>query len=424
MITWHYITSAAFKTAEDAVKTDDKLFFLSDTKQIYRGKENFTESVILYTELPATPAVGKLYIDSTTLEGKMYNGTAWTTVIQPVQAILTSTDTTKPVSGKAVADFVNQAIKDATGSDGLVASVALKSLTKAADSDLYETLTLGYTMADGTERTSTIELGYDLKLTPNTDEDGNVTTTKLNIVTDDGKTIGKGVDLDLERFVHSGKYDKETQTIILYFDADEKDKVEIPAKDLVDIYTGDATNSISVSVSEGNVITADAKKSAVDGNTLEIKPDGLYVPATNISGKMDKDANAEENNVAVFDANGNAVDGGIALDALATDAEVDGIKSALQTNIAKKMAKVAAAASGQIIVAAADGDASASGKKLGAGTFAATPDANTVATEAGVAAYSVAKTSVVTSIADTDASADKVASEKAVADSLTWKTTI
>lgn len=420
MITWHYITSAAFKAADDAVKTSDKLFFLSDTKQIYRGTENFTESVILYTELPATPAVGKLYIDSSTLEGKMYNGTTWTTVIQPVQASLTSTDTTRPVSGKAVADFVNQAIKDVTGSDGLVASVDFKSLTKANDSDLYETLTLGCTMADGTEKTTTIELGYDLKLTAN--EDG--TTTKLNIVTDDGKTIGAGVDLDLERFVHSGEYDSKTKKIILYFNDAKTDKVEIPASALVDIYTGGSTNSVSVSVSADNVITADAKKSAVVGNTLEIKPDGLYVPATDISGKMDKDTDATEGNVAVFDANGNAVDGAIALDALATDAEVDGIKSALQTNIDKKMAKVDPSASGQIIVAAADGDASASGKKLGAGTFAAAPDANTVATEAGVANYAVAKTSVVATIADTDASVNKVASEKAVADSLTWKTTI
>lgn len=420
MITWHYITSAAFKAADDAVKTSDKLFFLSDTKQIYRGTENFTESVILYTELPTTPAVGKLYIDSTTLEGKMYNGTTWTTVIEPVQSTLTSTDTKKPVSGKAVADFVNQAIKDVTGSDGLVKDVSFKSLAKASDDASYETLTLGYTMADGTEKTTTIELGYDLKLTAN--EDG--TTTKLNIVTDDGKTIGAGVDLDLERFVHSGEYDSKTKKIILYFNDAKTDKVEIPASALVDIYTGGSTNTVLVSVSEDNVITADAKKSAVVGNTLEIKPDGLYVPATDISGKMDKDTDATKDNVAVFDTSGNAVDGGIALEALATDAEVAAIKEGLETDISGKMDKVANTAKDQIIVAAADGNASASGKKLGAATFAAAPDGNTVATEAGVAAYSVAKTSVVTAIADTDASADKVASEKAVADSLTWKTTI
>lgn len=421
MITWHYITSAAFKAADEAVKTDDKLFFLSDTKQIYRGTQNFTESVILYTDLPETPATGKLYIDSATLEGKIYNGTAWTTVIEPVQATLTSTDTKKPVSGKAVADFVNQAIKDVTGSDGLVASVALKSLAKASDDASYETLTLGYTMADGTEKTSTIELGYDLKLTAN--EDG--TTTKLNLVTDDGKTIGTGVDLDLERFVHSGEYDSKSKKIILYFDDAKTDKVEIPASALVDIYTGDATSTATVSVSGGNVITANVKVSTAEGNQLTTDDNGLFVAATNISGKMDKDTDAVENNVAKFDANGNAVDGGIALDDLATDAEVEAIRTTLAGNIDKKMAKVAASASGQIIVAAADGDASASGKKIGAGTFAAAPNADTVATEAGVAAYAVAKTAVTTAIAgDETASADKVASEKAVADSLTWKTTI
>lgn len=413
MITWHYITSAAFKAADDAVKTSDKLFFLSDTKQIYRGTENFTESVILYTELPKTPAVGKLYIDSSTLEGKMYNGTDWTTVIQPVQASLTSTDTAKPVSGKAVADYVKTQIEAVTGSGEIVKAVTFDS----------ETLKLKVAMADGTSKDvdiSMASLAGDLVY--------NKTTGKLQVKNLLGTTIGDGVDLDLERFVKSASYDSTTHKITLVFN-DAKNPIEIDVKDLVDTYTaGEDTTTVHVDIT-GNAVTASVKVSATEGNLIETKEDGLFVGAPDVSAKANKVAKATVGHVATLTTDGDIADGAVALADLATTANVNTIKDTLQGNIDGKMAKVAAAAADQIIIAGADGDAAASGKKIGGEAFAATPDAVTVATEKGVASYvaekAVAKTAVTSTIAgDGTASADKVASEKAVADSLTWKTTI
>ena len=61
-------------------------------------------------------------------------------------------------------------------------------------------------------------------------------------------------------------------------------------------------------------------------NSIELKNDGLFV---DISGKQDKDTDATANNIAQFDAAGNAVDAGIAADDIllmsdiATDAEVN-----------------------------------------------------------------------------------------------------
>jgi len=114
----------------------------------------------------------------------------------------------------------------------------------------------------------------------------------------------------------------------------------------------------------------------------------------------------------------------------ATDNEVEQIRSALQTSIDGKMAKVATGNAGQILIAAADGGASLSGKAIGGATFGAAPNANTVATEAGVVAYTeayaVAKTNVVANgaMATTVAAAsdEKVVSEKATVAALTWKT--
>ena len=138
MITWHYITRAVYDAAEVSEKTSDKLYYLSDTHEIYRGTENFTEAVILYSTEPAVKAIGKLYINETTLEGRIWNGTTWKTVIQPVQAAIITGDTTKPVSSKAVEDYVGAEIAKVTGSDGLVSGVSYTAGTN----------TLTVTMAD------------------------------------------------------------------------------------------------------------------------------------------------------------------------------------------------------------------------------------------------------------------------------------
>lgn len=115
--------------------------------------------------------------------------------------------------------------------------------------------------------------------------------------------------------------------------AKEEDIIKIPVGDLIDTYTGGDTSSISVSVDNNNVITANVKLHEATNNALVLEDDGLYV---NISGKADKVGTGHENEVALYDAEGN-----------------------LTTN----------------------------GKKIGGATLAATVDANTVATEQAVKTY-------------------------------------
>ena len=238
MLTWHYVTSAEYKAADASVKTADKLYFLSDTKQIYRGTELFTEACSLYSVLPATPAVGRLYIDQNTLEGKIYNGSAWTTVIQPVQATLTASDTAKPVSGKAVADYVADEIAKVTGSGELV-----KSLSYAANTNKFTV-----TMAD--DSTSEIEMtgvAADLSY--------NKTTGLLQVKNAAGTVIGTGINLDLERFVSSATYDHATHKIKLVFN-DDKNPLEISTKVMCTIVNGEivyADQSFSLPASEKKV---------------------------------------------------------------------------------------------------------------------------------------------------------------------------
>ena len=393
MLSWHIITRAVYDAASTADKSAEKLFFLSDTHEIYRGTENFTESVILYTAEPTVKAVGKLYVDANTLEGKIWNGTAWTTVIQPVQASIVSGDTSKPVSSKAVEDYVQDQISAVTGSDGLVASVGY-----AAESN-----SITVAMADGSSDTIPMtnvaaDLVYD------------AASGLLQVKNAAGTTIGTGINLDLERFVKSATFNAETSTIILTFNDDE-DPIEIPVGDLVDTYTAKSSTTIQMTVT-GNEFTAEAIVSADAGNQLKKTDNGLYVAAVDISGKVDKVSSATAGAVATLTADGGITDSkvtvggatvsGASASVLATEAAVAAIRDALGNAINGKMTKVAAGNEGKVIIADANGDAALSSVSVGGATFAAAPNASTLATEAGASAY-----------------ADNV-----VAEALTWKTTI
>lgn len=393
MLSWHIVTRAVYDAASASDKSAEKLFFLSDTHEIYRGTENFTESVVVYTTEPTVKAVGKLYVDATTLEGKIWNGSAWTTVIQPVQAAIVAGDTSKPVSSKAVEDYVADQISAVTGSDGLVASVGYTASTNSID----------VTMADGTSDSIPMsnvaaDLVYD------------AATGKLQVKNAAGTTIGNGINLDLERFVKSATFEADTSTIVLTFNDDE-DPIEIPVGDLVDTYTAKSSTTIQMTVT-GNEFTAEAIVSSAAGNQLTKTDAGLYVAAVDISGKVDKVASATTGAVATLTAEGGIADSkvtiggatvsGTSASVLATEAAVAAIRDALSTSIDGKMSKVAAGNEGKVIIADANGDATLSSVSVGAATFAATPNASTLATEAGASAYA----------------------DAAVADALTWKTTV
>lgn len=424
MLTWHFVTRSQYDAAVQAGSvTDEMLCFLSDTGELYRGTKMFNESVVLYDELPVSGiAMGKLYINSATLEGRIWNGSAWVTVINPVAATVDAGNTTAPVTGSAVASYVSERIQEVTGSAAVVTSVAYTAATN----------TLVVTTGDG--ETSDLpmtnvaaELKYDK------------TTGKLELVNAAGTALGSAINLDLERFVSEATYDDEAKKIVLSFN-DESDALEIPIGDLVDTYTAEDSTTIKMTVT-GNKFTANAIVSEAEGNVLVATDNGLYVAATDISGKVDKVAGASAGDIATLTAEGGIADSGYTLgdaelgnDAkvLATEAAVNtyiaGVRTALEGSIATKMAKVDAAAAGQVIRASSTGDAEASGYTLGGETF--TGGANVLATEKGaqtyVQGYAVAKTDIVGSAefaAQADAASDaKVTSEKAVVDALTWKT--
>lgn len=302
MMSWHIVTSAEYKLG---TKVDDDLYFLSDTKEIYRGAVPFTESVVLYTTTLPTESIAKnrLYIDSASLAGYIHDGEKWTNVIKSVADSVTA-DGTNPVSGKAVAEYVTAAL------DGLSKSTVISSLSWDATEHI-----LTATKGDKTTQEITFTgLGCTLNYVKS--------TGVLQLLDASGNKLGDDINLDLEKFVKSGEYDPTTKSIILYFDDEKKESVTIPVGDLIDIYTGEDSTSASVTVSSDNKIKATVKISGVTGNKLVVKDDGLYVEDPDLSDLMDKVPEAVEDDIAIFGTNGQVVDSGKKFSDLATNATV------------------------------------------------------------------------------------------------------
>ena len=404
MLNWYYVTKAQYTAA--AAHSSDNLYFLSDTKEIYRGDDLFTQSVIMYTgDLPTTPAVGQLYINETTLEGKTYTGTAWKTVIKAVADTVTA-DGTNPVSGKAVAAYVTEALKTAAAE----AQAAFKEVS-------YSKTTNKLTFISNDGKTHEVEID-NLPVDLAFDKSGTDGTGLLQLKDKAGNVIGTGVNLDLERFVKSGEYSAETKKITLYFDDKKTEKVEIDATALVDIYTGKATTTATTAVSAGNEISVDVKISNKAGNILKSDANGLYVDAVDQSAKMDKDTDAVAENLAKFDADGNAVDAGLKAGGAAlaetTNATTLATEKAVETAVSAETTR-ATAAEGKLntAVEAAKKAADDAAKAVKAEETRATGVEGTLDT-----AVKAAKKA-----ADDEVIRAKKA-EQDLIDALTWKTTI
>lgn len=433
MLSWHIVTASTYYAA--GTYDDNKLYFLSDTGEIYKGALPFSEAIAFVddtasgatfdTELGkiTNPARRKLYVSKATLAAKTYDGTAWQWVIHPVVATLDDTNTTDPVSGKAVADYVADVIGD---SETFFHAVAYDSTSKV----------LSFTGGEDGKKQVTLN-GLACQITYDD------TTGKLAIKDKAGTELSS-INLDLERFVKSGTYNATTRKITLYFDDAKTDYVEIDVADLISIVSATDTDSVDLTATntqQGTVLKADVKLAAGVGHTDNliqvIAGEGLYVAPTDLSDYMKLVDNATNGDILTVNASGQAVDSGKKIGAgtisatpdantLATEAAVEAIRAALQTNIDGKIAKVAGATAGNLPTLTNDGQLSDSGKAIGGATLAATPDANTLATEAAVKKYAddLKTNSIVQDVAANASETTKVASVKAIADALSWQTTM
>ena len=372
LIKWAVAAKYADYAALEA-KDTNTLYFVEETGQVFRGEKNYSEAVVLYNTdgagSPARPtsgAVGKLYVDATTLAASAWDGAAYKDVVKPVDATVIESSA-NPVAGGAVKTYVDSAVAAAKSeiegvTDKLVKSVAYDAADKQLD------ITLNDDTVTNVDLTNlAVSMSY-------------ASETGVLSLKDKAGTDLSTVNLPLEQFVVSGTYESDTKEIVLTLNNDTE--VRIPAASLVDVYTGAATDNVTVSVSGTNVITATVKVDPEEGNLLTSSATGL---------KVAKDAT--------------------------------------------KMDKLTGATAGAVVVVAADGAAvQASAVSVGGAALEGTPTANKLATEKAVAdaiaaavadvdlSGYVAKTDISAAIPETGGVDTKVASEKAVMDALTWKT--
>lgn len=354
-------------------KDTNTLYFIEETGQVFRGSKNYSEAVVLYNTdgagnpaRPASGAVGKLYVDATTLAASAWDGAAYKDVVKPVDATVIESSV-NPVAGGAVKTYVDSAVAAAkseiTGvTDKLVKSVAYDATDKQLDITLNDN---SVTNVDLTNLAVSMEYASE---------------TGLLVLKDKAGTQLSQVNLPLEQFVVSGTYESDSKEIVLTLNNDTE--VRIPAASLVDVYTGGNTDNVKVSVSGANVITATVVVDPVEGNLLTSSATGLKVMAD--ATKMDKLEGATVGAVVVVAADGAAVEAStVTVGGAALEAEPTATKLATEKAVADAIA-----------TAVADVDLSG---------------------------Y-VAKTDISTAIPESAGADTKVASEKAVMDALTWKT--
>lgn len=245
-------TQAQYKAlvAAGSVTAND-LYFITDTKQIYVGEDLYTGQVQFVDAFPETPSQGIIYVNATTHETKVWNGTAWNVMVPPISADITTASDTDLVTAKAIKDYVSGIVNDA------VLDVE------------YDSTAQKFTVTYADTTTTDLELKNLL-----TGAAYNAETAEFTFTVANGDAVT--FNIPKENFLSTASFDEATHTLTLTL----VDGTEVPVdlKELVDTYTVKSTATVELTMSATGEITANVKKSATEGNALVLNADGLFVP--------------------------------------------------------------------------------------------------------------------------------------------------
>lgn len=388
----NFISTTLEKYTQLTTKDTNSLYFIEDAKRIYKGEVDVTESLKVVTSFDAIPGSdiieGKLYVNATTFEVRIKNGTNW--VILSPGYISTSEQFVDANSNKfatigATKAYITKTISDITGGTAFVKGIIYDSTTGKLMVDKGEEVATGVQLT-GVVHNPTYDAAQ-LKLT-------------IPVV---GST-DVVVNIPKDKFVTAGTYNTDTKNIELTIEGQE-DPVIIPAAALVDTYTADNTNkNIQVTVTDDNKISASLTIDPTAGNALKYTASKGFMVDT--SNKMNTYGTGTASEIVVSDAAGKTItrtgktilsDAGTTELGTSTDqvpvasiiaraiaTAVNSAQTTLQAAINKKADKLAAGAANQVLTSTADGNYTRSGKTIGGVTLSASANANTLATEAAV----------------------------------------
>lgn len=111
MIKWILTNATRYKSLE--VKDADALYFLEDTKEIYKGNDLYTGSVVFVDSLPELAATDKIYVVKSTHQCSVWTGEKWETLFPQISASLTDDESSEGlVTGDAIKAYVIKKIAD------------------------------------------------------------------------------------------------------------------------------------------------------------------------------------------------------------------------------------------------------------------------------------------------------------------------
>ena len=239
-------------------KDENTLYFTSDTLQIFKGDKEYTKPTKLITSLPGVGIPGCLYINTTTFTLHMYVESEWKKLNKGYATVISDSASDDDVpTTKAVQTYVNNKIAEVTG-----------LLADYVSDVTYTSSTGNLSVTKGGEATTTMLSG----VTHNPTYDQDTRTITLPIFGGDSLVISLGKDL----VVQSGHLSDDENSIVLVLTSG--DEITIPVGSLIDVYTGLATQTASVTVSPTNEISVNVKVSATANNAIVVEEDGLYVP--------------------------------------------------------------------------------------------------------------------------------------------------
>lgn len=244
-------TAQEFETLKTSASVQpNELYFITDTKQIYVGQDLYTGQVSFVATFPETPSQGIIYVNTTTHETKVWNGTSWNVMIPPISGNVSTASDTDLVNAKAIKDYITAINGD------LVTDIT------------YSESEQKFTITYAGEETSEIQLKNLITGAQYDGASGNFTFTTAN-----GEPIV--VNTPVENFLASASYDDESHVLTLTLE--DGTDVTVNLEDLIDAYTVKSSATVELQMS-GNQITANVKKSATEKNALVLESDGLFVP--------------------------------------------------------------------------------------------------------------------------------------------------
>lgn len=250
-----FMTGSSANFQALAQKDENTLYFLNDTKQIYKGENLYSKAFEVYPMLPATGGVtGVLYVETSTKKLYTWDGTSFIEALDASVTIDTKVEEAgaNAVSGKAVYDFVAAEIANLTGgsSNAFVSSI------------IEDNSAIGqFKVQKGTDEPTIVKVNLNgLAQTPSYDTETRKFT--FPVIGGDAVEVNLGKDL----VVKSGSYDTATQEIILTLVDDTT--IKIPVSDLVDVYTAstDETGAVKITIANNEVKAA----VIVDGTTVKV----------------------------------------------------------------------------------------------------------------------------------------------------------